>query len=363
MSGSSTSVSGKTGKYRYEAILELIQHSQYIAALDMPTAAKAMLELLDDSSEWRGKSLISLKTVTPEMFNTVLENAIIFKILHQERKSRLAWSYVRTLGMIFEKPSLRTRVSFEAAMAHLGGHAIYFAPGDIGLGSREPVEDVAAVLSRCVDILSARVFQHETVAQLAEHATIPVINALSDREHPVQAFADLLTLHEHKGALGNNLKLAYIGDGNNVLHALLLACAKMGVHLSAACPDGYLPDPAYVAEAKRIAEQDGTNAVISVMTDPAEAVQEADALYTDVWASMGQEEERAVRAQVFAPYQINAALLSRAKPDAIVLHCLPAHRGEEISAEIMEQHKKVIMDQAENRMHTQKALIALMLGI
>jgi ornithine carbamoyltransferase len=196
---------------------------------------------------------------------------------------------------------------------------------------------------------------------LAANATVPVINALSDREHPVQAFADLLTLQEQKGELGNNLKLAYIGDGNNVLHALLLACAKMGVHLSAACPEGYLPDPGYVNEAKRIGKE--TGAQIVVVTDPAEAAKDADVLYTDVWASMGQEEEKAARAQVFAAYQINSDLLAHAKSDAIVLHCLPAHTGEEISAEVFEKHKTVIMDQAENRMHTQKALIALMIGI
>jgi ornithine carbamoyltransferase len=325
---------------------------------------------LREENGWRGRSLVTLADLSREQIESVLLVASYFKgfhagatstnIQHSDR-AHLKWSYPRTLGMIFEKPSLRTRVSFEAGMAHLGGHAIYLAPGDIGLGTREPVADVAAALSRWVDVISARVFKHETVEELAEHATVPVINALSDREHPIQAFADLLTLTEQKGPLGNNLKLAYIGDGNNVLHALLLACSIMGVNLSAACPDGYMPDPEYVRLATEAAA--ATGATVSVGTDPAEAAENADALYTDVWTSMGQETERDSRLAAFAPYRIDAALTAKAKPDAIVLHCLPAHCGEEISAEVFEKHRTVIMDQAENRMHTQKALIALMIGI
>jgi ornithine carbamoyltransferase len=220
---------------------------------------------------------------------------------------------------------------------------------------------VAAALSRWVDAITARVFKHATVEELALHATIPVINALSDREHPVQAFADLLTLTEQKGELGNHLKLAYVGDGNNVLHALLLACAKTGVNLAAGCPDGYQPTPEYVSEAQRIGQE--TGAKIELYTDPIAAVRDADAVYTDVWTSMGQEAEKQARIRLFAPYQVNAALMARAKPDAVVLHCLPAHRGEEISAEMMDAHKTVIMDEAENRLHTQKALLVLILGL
>ena len=220
---------------------------------------------------------------------------------------------------------------------------------------------MAAALSRWVDVISARVFKHETVVELAANATVPVINALSDKEHPIQAFADLLTIEEHKGSLGNHLKLAYIGDGNNVLHALLLACAKMGVNLTAACPEGYFPDEEYVESARQIAKTTGASVLIT--TDPAEAATLADVLYTDVWASMGQEEEKALRAKAFANYQINSELMSHAKPDAVVLHCLPAHCGEEISQEVFDRHKDVIMDEAENRMHTQKALILLMIGI
>jgi ornithine carbamoyltransferase len=310
---------------------------------------------------WRKRSLVTLADVSAAQIKTVLEAATVLKAIHEDRTDAVRWKYPRTLGMIFEKPSLRTRASLEAGMVQLGGHAIYLAPADIGLGTREPVADVASALSRWVDVISARVFKHQTVEALAANATVPVINALSDREHPIQAFADLLTLEEQKGELGNNLKLAYIGDGNNVLHALLLACAKMGVNLSAACPDGYFPDPQYVGLAQQAASE--TGAMIAVVSDPGEAAEGADALYTDVWTSMGQEEESRSRAVVFAPYQIDEALVAQAKPGAIVLHCLPAHCGEEISADVFEKHRTVIMDQAENRMHTQKALIALMIGL
>jgi ornithine carbamoyltransferase len=320
--------------------------------------------IVANEAQWHGKSMVSLHTVSPEQIAGVLKVASTFKAMRKAGRS-LYFKQPRTLALLFEKPSLRTRVSFEAGMAHMDGTAIYLAPGDVGLGTRESVPDVAAALSRWVDAIAARVFKHETVELLAANATIPVINALSDREHPVQAFADLMTIQEQKGSLGNHLKLTYIGDGNNVLHALLLACAKVGVNLTAACPDGHGPDPDYVAAAVQIAQasEGGTGAKIEIVTDPAEAVRDADVLYTDVWASMGQENEKEARAKVFAAYQIDAALVAGAKPDAIVLHCLPAHRGEEITDEVMEAHKTVILDQAENRMHTQKALLALMLGL
>ena len=315
----------------------------------------------DNAHSWRKKSVISLFDFSSEQIRAALDVAAGLKHYDLARERSVYWQYPRTLALLFEKPSLRTRVSFEAGMAHLHGQAIYLAPGDVGLGAREAVADVAGALSRWVDIIAARVFKHETVEDLQKYGTIPVINALSDREHPVQAFADLLTLQERKGSLGNNLKLTYVGDGNNVLHALLLACAKMGVHLSAACPPGYEPLDSYVQEATRIAQQ--TGASVEIVSDPVQAVQNADALYTDVWASMGQEDEKTARMQIFAPYQINSALLAHAKPDAIVLHCLPAHRGEEISADVMDTHNTVIMDQAENRLHTQKALLTLILGL
>ncbi len=331
------------------------EDNRYVAVLKLR-------ELIDtDPTKWRRKNLLSLLDVSADQFRTVLQVAAGMKALDQKRQPGIEWKYPRTLGMIFEKPSLRTRVSFEASMVHLKGHAIYLAPGDVGLGHREPAEDVAGVLSRWVDIITARVFAHETVEELAAHSSSPVINALSDREHPLQAFADLLTLQEHKGELGNTLKLAYVGDGNNVLHALLIACAKLGVHIAAACPSGYEPSRDYVAAARNFAIE--TGATIEITTDPAQAVANADAVYTDVWASMGQEAEKEARAMIFAPYQINAELMAHAKPDAIVLHCLPAHRGEEVSAEMMTAHKTVILDQAENRLHTQKALLALIVGL
>jgi ornithine carbamoyltransferase len=317
--------------------------------------------IVEDPQGWRKRSLVTLFDVSPAQFNDVLDVAQRLKALDLERKMLIGWQYPRTMAMMFEKPSLRTRVSFEASMAHLRGHAINLSPAEIGLGTRESVPDVACVLSRWVDIITARVFKHETVEELAKHATIPVINALSDREHPIQAFADLMTLKEKKGELGNNLKLTYVGDGNNVLHALLLACAKTGVNISAACPDSYQPDAGYVTEAERIGKETGS--VISVLSDRSAALKDADAVYTDVWASMGQEDEKAERAKIFAPYQINSELVKQAKPDAIVMHCLPAHREEEISSEIMDIHGDTIYEQAENRLHTQKALIALMIGL
>ncbi|HLV81681.1 MAG TPA: ornithine carbamoyltransferase [Chthonomonadaceae bacterium] len=310
---------------------------------------------------WRGQSLLSLKTVEADAFRLVLAMAEMLKKLKQQAH----FGHLlpgRSLALVFEKPSLRTRVSFEVGMGELGGLTVYLAPGDIGLGTREAVPDVAAALSRWVNCIAARVFKHETVEELAAHATVPVINALSDREHPCQAFADLLTVQEHKGTLGPNLRLAYVGDGNNVLNALLLACARAGVNLTAACPEKYGPAADYLAEAQQFAQQGGYGARIELVTDPAQAVQEADVVYTDVWTSMGQEDEKKARLKIFSPYQINAALLQKAKPDAIVLHCLPAHRGEEITDEVFEAHKTTILDQAENRLHTQKALLALILG-
>ncbi len=324
--------------------------------------AEALRVLIDeDPTGWRMRSLVSLFDLSAAQIRTVLDVAEGLKHYDLARERSLYWQYPRTLALVFEKPSLRTRVSFEAGMAHLQGTTIYLAPGDIGLGTREAEDDVAGALSRWVDIIAARVFKHETVEELVAHGTIPVINALSDREHPIQAFADLLTLQEQKGGLGNHVKLAYIGDGNNVLNALLLACSKMGVHLTAACPAGYGPAANYLEEAVRIGQETGSQ--IEIVTEPSEAVQNADAIYTDVWASMGQEAEQQARAQIFARYQVDRALVEQAKPDVIVMHDLPAHRGEEITADVMDTFHTVIMDQAENRLHTQKALLALILGL
>ena len=266
----------------------------------------------------------------------------------------------KTLALVFEKPSLRTRVAFEAGMTQLGGHASYLSANDIDMGGRESVPDVARNLSRWVQVIAARVFKHATVEDLARYASVPVINALSDREHPCQALADMLTLRERFGRL-QGLRLAYVGDGNNVSHSLLLMGATLGVNVSVACPPDYRPDPEILQLAEeRAAESDAT---ITVTVSPQEAVAGADAVYTDVWASMGQEHEAARRRPVFQPYQVNAALMEHAREHALAMHCLPAHRGEEIAADVIDGPRSVVFDQAENRLHVQKALILTLLGL
>jgi ornithine carbamoyltransferase len=265
----------------------------------------------------------------------------------------------QTLALVFEKPSLRTRVAFEAGMTQLGGHGSYLSANDIDMGGRESIPDVAQNLSRWVQAIAARVFRHSSVEILAEHATIPVINALSDREHPCQALADMLTLLERYGRL-DRLRLAYVGDGNNVCHSLMLLGATLGMHIAVACPPDYRPNPDILAQAEQLAATHG--ATITVSSDPGEAVEGAHAIYTDVWASMGQEHEAARRRPVFQPYQVNSALLARAQPGALAMHCLPAHRGEEITAEVIDGPQSVVFDQAENRLHVQKALILTLLN-
>jgi ornithine carbamoyltransferase len=266
----------------------------------------------------------------------------------------------KTLALVFEKPSLRTRVAFEAGMTQLGGHGSYLSANDIDMGGRESVPDVARNLSRWVQAIAARVFKHTTLETLARHAAVPVINALSDREHPCQALADMLTLLERRGRLAG-ARLAFVGDGNNVCHSLMLLGATLGVNVSMACPPDYRPDPEFVElAAQRAAESDAT---IMVTAAPTEAVAGADAVYTDVWASMGQEHEAARRRPVFQPYQVNRELMQQAPPTALVMHCLPVHRGEEISAEVIDGPQAVVFDQAENRLHVQKALILTLLGM
>ncbi|HNP84791.1 MAG TPA: ornithine carbamoyltransferase [Kouleothrix sp.] len=267
----------------------------------------------------------------------------------------------KTLALVFEKPSLRTRVAFEAGMTQLGGHGSYLSANDIDMGGRESVPDVARNLSRWVNVIAARVFRHTTVVELARHSSVPVINALCDREHPCQALADMLTLREHFGGRLHGLKLAYVGDGNNVCHSLMLLGATLGVNVGVACPPDYRPDPEIVAQAEqRAAESDAT---IAISSSPGEIVVGANAVYTDVWASMGQEHEAARRRPVFQPYQLNGALMAQAEPNALVMHCLPAHRGEEITAEVIDGPQSVVFDQAENRLHVQKALILTLLGM
>jgi ornithine carbamoyltransferase len=263
----------------------------------------------------------------------------------------------KTAALVFQKPSLRTRMSFEVAMLDLGGHAVYLSPAEIQLGQREGVVDAARVLSRYVQTIVARVFLHADVAGLAEHAAVPVINALSDREHPCQILADLLTLYERHGSL-RGVRLAYVGDGNNVAHSLALAAPSLGIDLRFACPDGYEPDPSIMEEAQK----NSPDGAIELFRAPEAAVEGADAVYTDSWYSMGQESEAEARAPVFRRYQLNAELMAHAAPNAVAMHCLPAHRGQEITDEVMDGPASVVYDQAENRLHAQKALLLRLLG-
>jgi ornithine carbamoyltransferase len=260
----------------------------------------------------------------------------------------------RTLAMIFQKPSLRTRVSFEVGMAELGGRAIYLGPDDIKLGKRETTEDIALVLSRYVDGIMARVFEHETVEELARFATVPVINGLSDLLHPCQALGDMLTIWEKKRQLPG-LILTFIGDGNNVANSLIEACAKLGLSFRIACPEGHEPEAGIVALAR------ASGAQVEILHDPKQAARGADVLYTDVWASMGQEEEAEARRRLFQGYTIDLDLIELASPGCLVMHCLPAHYREEITYEAARAPESAIFDQAENRLHAQKAILALLL--
>ena len=261
----------------------------------------------------------------------------------------------RTLALIFEKQSLRTRVTFEVGMTQLGGRAVYLSGSEIGLGTRESVPDVARNLSRWVDGIAARVFAHATVEGLARHATIPVINALSDFEHPCQALADYFTLWE-RGVDLSAMRLAWIGDGNNVCHSVVLTGALLGANMVIACPPGYEPEAGVVAQVRALGGQ------LQVTTDAKEAATGADVLYTDVWVSMGQEAQREERREAFSRYQLSDRLLGFAKPSAVVMHCLPAHRGEEITDTVLDGPRSIVLDQAENRLHAQKAVIFELLG-
>jgi len=260
----------------------------------------------------------------------------------------------KVLGMIFQKPSLRTRVSFDMAMLHLGGHALYLSPNEIQLGKRESTADVARVLARYVHVIMARVFDHADVVELAKWSTVPVINGLSNYSHPCQGVADFLTILEHKGTLKGR-KLAYLGDSNNVTHSLIFGATKLGMDFALGAPAGYSLRPDVLALAEQFAAESGSR--ISISTDPRAAIQGADVVYTDTWTSMGQEAEAEERRKIFPPYQVNPALLAYARPDAIVMHCLPAHRGDEITDEVADGPQSVIFDQAENRMHAQKAIL------
>ncbi len=260
--------------------------------------------------------------------------------------------------LVFEKPSLRTRVTFERALQQLGAASSYLSPSDIGLGTRETVPDVARNLSRWVDCIIARVFEHEKITELAKNATIPVINALSDLEHPCQILADLLTIVDDRGSL-DGVTVAWTGDGNNVCHSLMLAAGIVGFKLNVATPRGFEPAPEIMEKSNKFAE--ASSAVIKLTYDPCQAVADADYLYTDVWASMGQENEAEQRRQIFRPYQVNRQLLNRTKPNIKVMHCLPAHRGEEITDDVLDGPQSVVLNQAENRLHIQRAILARLL--
>jgi len=302
----------------------------------------------------KGKDLLSISDLSSEEIRLFVSEAVDMKT-----RGWLSTLSGKTLALIFEKPSLRTRVSFEVAMRQLGGESLYLSPAEVGLGERESVPDVARVLSRYVDIIVSRTFSHQTLELLADSASVPVINALSDVEHPCQALTDLLTIYEKKGEL-EGLTLAYVGDGNNVANSLLLAAVLAGMNFRIASPSGYRIEEKVLSLAQGYAL--GSGAEIYCTEEAESAVKGADVVYTDVWTSMGQEAEAEQRRQVFARYQVNSELLSLAKGDVILMHPLPAHRGDEVDEEVLDNHKSVVFDQAENRMHLQKALLAQMLG-
>ncbi|WP_181448033.1 ornithine carbamoyltransferase, partial [Dissulfurirhabdus thermomarina] len=305
----------------------------------------------------RPRHYLAVADLAEAEIRALLDRALRLKALHRAgRPHRPAVG--RTLGLLFEKPSTRTRVSFEAAMFHLGGNCSFLPARDLQLRRGEPLKDTARVLSRYVDVLAVRTFGQEIVEELAAWASIPVINALTDQHHPCQALSDVMTVMEAKGTALEGLKVAWLGDGNNVAHSWIQAAARLGFALTLACPEGYAPDPEILARAQAEAR-----APIRLTTDPAEALEGADVVNTDVWASMGQEAEAEERRRVFAPYQVNAEALSRAKADAVVLHCLPAHRGEEITEEVLEGPRSVVWDQAENKMHLHRALLEWTLGL
>jgi ornithine carbamoyltransferase len=305
----------------------------------------------------KGKSLASLYDLTREEIEQILKTSELLK-LQLLRGQEHPFLKGKTLAMIFEKPSTRTRVSFEVGMWQLGGYALYLSSSDLQLGRGETIGDTAQTLSRYVNGIMARVFSHQTILDLIKYSRVPVVNGLSDFSHPCQGLADIFTIYEKKVHL-SGLKLAYIGDGNNVAHSLIYGCSRMGMDVFLGCPRGYEPDPKVVAIGREEAKKNGR--VVTVTNDPVEAVVGADVVYTDVWASMGKEKEHEERVKLFKPYQVNAELVKKAKPDYIFMHCLPAHRGEEVTNEVADSRNSVIFDQAENRMHTQKGLLALIM--
>jgi ornithine carbamoyltransferase len=301
------------------------------------------------------EDFISIHDLSVYEFSQILDMTENIKARPQRCRSKLK---DKVLAMIFQKPSLRTRMTFEVGMLQLGGEAVYLSPSDIQMGKRETPYDVGKNLERWVDGIMIRTFAHQEAIDLARAAKIPVINALTDLLHPCQAMADFFTLKEkHKNL--TSLKLAYVGDGNNVCHSLLFAAAKAGCQISIAAPAGFEPDPDIVKQAEEDATETGASFFLT--NDPSEAAESADAVYTDVWASMGQEEEKEKRAKIFASFQVNRELMATAKPDALFMHCLPAHRGEEVTDEVIDSSQSVVFDQAENRLHVQKIIMLLLM--
>lgn len=316
---------------------------------------KGMLSVqaTQDDLKIKGKDLLTLAEYTPETIKGLLTVATELKNAHLagEKKDLLKG---KILGLIFDKPSTRTRVSFEAGMLQLGGQAIYLNGQDMQLGRGEPISDTAKVLSHYIDAVMIRTFSHNRVEELAEHASIPIINGLTDLYHPCQALADLLTIQEVKGSL-TGLKIAYIGDGNNVVHSLMIGAAKMGMNIAVATPIGYEPNEEITNLSKAIAKENGGEVIVT--NNPKEAVLESDVIYTDVWTSMGQEAENEQRLKDFKDFQVNEDLVSGAKEDFIFLHCLPAHRGEEVTSGVIDGKQSYVFEQAGNRLHAQKALL------
>lgn len=304
------------------------------------------------------KHFISIHDITSEEFYQLLNLALKLK---KEQKAGIKHNILegKTLGMIFTKSSTRTRISFEVGMYQLGGHPMFLNANDMQLGRGESIYDTANVMSRFVDGIMIRTFDHQDVLDLAKYGTVPVINALTDHLHPCQALADLMTVYEHKGTL-KGLKLAYIGDGNNVAHSLLYACAKAGMNMSVATPKGYECEDIVVKNAIEDAKETGAQIIIT--NDPVEAIKDADVVCTDTWVSMGQEAEKAERIKIFKDYQVNKELFAGAKADAIFIHCLPAYRGYEVTEDIIDGPMSVIFDEAENRLHAQKAVLATLMG-
>lgn len=307
--------------------------------------------------ELQTKDVLTLQELSTAEMYSLIELGIHLKKKHLTGQN-FPLLQGKILGMIFDKHSTRTRISFEAGMLQLGGHGMFLSGKELQLGRGETIEDTAKVMSQYVDAIMIRTFEHGKVEELAKHATIPIINGLTDDHHPCQALADLMTIYEMKGTF-KGVKLAYVGDGNNVCHSLMLAAAKVGLNISVACPSGHMPKEEIVEEAKRSAVY-GTS--VEVYENPIEAVKQADFIYSDVWASMGQEEEQKERLQLFQSYQVNEQLVQYAKQNYHYLHCLPAHRGEEVTSDIIDGPHSVVFQQAGNRLHIQKALLASLLG-